>query len=712
MKKINPFILKTILLFIVAFFLISSCKKETVEVVKEVIKPEFTTVTLTKEVPPKTVTITKDSINWVQFSQEASEKFEAQWDRIPKKDRNPDLAEINTIKALAYTDSEIGNEYNRLKTMPIYAQINALPAQMEQIANAQASSIPKFADLIKPFSDLISNQITDPKVRDRILTLHQALAPKIDAEIAKINLSIAGKKVTDQVELEVSGIPNAYYDAATTLQEQTMFATDLNPEQKEALMMYATDLLQNADDLYYQIDNLSDDLKKVENGRTERIKWKPIIKKAAVFTVKKVLPVVAAVAAGALIGGGSAFLIKAALCTCIVQGILGKVGITLTKAAILKLATTVGKKAQTWVQGKVYCALIKDCTSCDPKDFYNSINACSVPPIVLKITELANKTLSSLGLNVQIPTPGKAIQMTVEKFLDISKLPPFKTTLNLASNNSNMTVTPSSLVVDPTNPASLQQTISITPNSLPLTGGEIAVTSPQMPPSEPLKVNLEPATTTAKVTDGLVLDLPFNGGNALDASGYANHGRIYGVRVGEDRKKRNGSNSALYEEGDVIVIPHHASLMPKEITVSYWVKTTDPDFTMLGKRVWGAPTPENWNSSVFGGETVGLGVKLVDCRPEGYEGGLGSSKISDNKWHHIVALFNGKEQKVRVYVDGVLIHISLKLRGNSMADCGDSELQIGRWWHMDARNFSGLLDDLRIYNRALTEAEIKLLYEE
>ncbi len=79
--------------------------------------------------------------------------------------------------------------------------------------------------------------------------------------------------------------------------------------------------------------------------------------------------------------------------------------------------------------------------------------------------------------------------------------------------------------------------------------------------------------------------------------------------------------------------------------------------------------------------------------------------LKANEWHHVACTWDG--QNIRVYVDGVLIGGPTAKTG-TMTDNGN-QLRIGS----DATHalpFSGKIDDVRLYNRALSDGEIKQLY--
>jgi len=91
--------------------------------------------------------------------------------------------------------------------------------------------------------------------------------------------------------------------------------------------------------------------------------------------------------------------------------------------------------------------------------------------------------------------------------------------------------------------------------------------------------------------------------------------------------------------------------------------------------------------------------------------GVSVGKVKMNEWHHVVVRYDAKSQTLDGFVDGV--------KG---ADKGSGEKQ----WNggndiyyafgaADTTNlgqggfFKGLMDDIRVYNRALTDDEVKTL---
>ena len=81
----------------------------------------------------------------------------------------------------------------------------------------------------------------------------------------------------------------------------------------------------------------------------------------------------------------------------------------------------------------------------------------------------------------------------------------------------------------------------------------------------------------------------------------------------------------------------------------------------------------------------------------------GTGLIDDN-WHHVFYTYDGNN--VRSYKDGVYQNISV----DWTYGCGNitDTLYIGKFW---VGTFNGAIADVRIYDRALSAREVKMLYD-
>ncbi|HYG73398.1 MAG TPA: LamG-like jellyroll fold domain-containing protein [Planctomycetota bacterium] len=85
--------------------------------------------------------------------------------------------------------------------------------------------------------------------------------------------------------------------------------------------------------------------------------------------------------------------------------------------------------------------------------------------------------------------------------------------------------------------------------------------------------------------------------------------------------------------------------------------------------------------------------------------GLSSvTALAANRWYHVAATYDGST--IRLFIDGVL-NASVAKSG-AMSDCGRG-VRIGAGTGTESMFFKGSLDDLRIYNQALSAAEISAL---
>lgn len=88
-----------------------------------------------------------------------------------------------------------------------------------------------------------------------------------------------------------------------------------------------------------------------------------------------------------------------------------------------------------------------------------------------------------------------------------------------------------------------------------------------------------------------------------------------------------------------------------------------------------------------------------------WAGTMGQTDVNDGVWHHVAGVYDGNE--FRLYVDGKLDK-SKSAWGNG--DKNNSPVYIGENSEVLGREWNGLIDDVRIYSYALSDAEIKDLY--
>ena len=210
------------------------------------------------------------------------------------------------------------------------------------------------------------------------------------------------------------------------------------------------------------------------------------------------------------------------------------------------------------------------------------------------------------------------------------------------------------------------------------------------------------------VGEGLVGYWPFDGG-AYDESGHGNHGTVYGTTLTEDRL--GIPNSAYRFDGvdDYIDFGNDESLKPGlPVTLSGWMLCEG----LLGNRI----LMNNYNDSGYYGVWVSiypdpwqLVTGFGDGGPRGYQFRRTKhvSPAPTEVWFHFAGVIRGSTD-MDIYIDGVNQEGTYSGSGGPLA-YDDSPSIIGGIWGSD--RFKGILDEVRIYERALLEEEIQTLYQ-
>jgi len=201
-----------------------------------------------------------------------------------------------------------------------------------------------------------------------------------------------------------------------------------------------------------------------------------------------------------------------------------------------------------------------------------------------------------------------------------------------------------------------------------------------------------PQSSITNLSDGLVgyWKMDEASGNVLDASGNGNTGVVTGTPV---IAGKYGNGRSFNGAGDYANAGNATSLDLDTFTASSWVKTTGTGYKMWMARGGGQYWLSHQSSSLHFCLTTSTGRKDLFTAVNYY----------DNKWHHVVNTYDGAYMKM--YMDGVEINSFAKTGTIS----GLTDLLIGRY--SSDYQFTGSLDEVRIYNRALSEREVKALYE-
>jgi hypothetical protein len=215
-------------------------------------------------------------------------------------------------------------------------------------------------------------------------------------------------------------------------------------------------------------------------------------------------------------------------------------------------------------------------------------------------------------------------------------------------------------------------------------------------------------------TNGLVAYYPFNG-NANDVSVNANNGINNGATLTTDRF--GNVDSAYFFNGstEYINVPSSNTLnfqTNNSFTLSYWINATSINTSkvnvIINKQIGaGTSSQDGWNSNVEFNRASNLRIQnapsTVFCDPSSNAGA-----ISNLTNYHITQVFqNGTSS---IYINGIQVSTSAGCLG--IIGDNSSNMFIGKptWTSGNAQGFNGIIDDIGIWNRALTQQEITSLY--
>src|SRR6266496_5791381 len=147
----------------------------------------------------------------------------------------------------------------------------------------------------------------------------------------------------------------------------------------------------------------------------------------------------------------------------------------------------------------------------------------------------------------------------------------------------------------------------------------------------------------------------------------------------------------------------------RDWTVSAWVKTVGSGMVVTKMGFVGGANPDGWGLSVSANGTVGAVVHKSGARTLNIFAGDGAT-VNDGQWHHIAVVFNRAGSMTR-HVDGAPSGTQYSLSSLSGQSIDSTrQLRIGaRDQTGDEIYFNGVIDDVRVYARALSVEEIAAL---
>jgi hypothetical protein len=222
-----------------------------------------------------------------------------------------------------------------------------------------------------------------------------------------------------------------------------------------------------------------------------------------------------------------------------------------------------------------------------------------------------------------------------------------------------------------------------------------------------LTANLMAQVPSYVPSNGLVGWWPFNG-NANDESGNGNNGTVNGATLTTDRFGNAGKAYSFDGVDDYIQTNLIGPTTNSSRSINYWMKSSSNQqyMTVIGYgdnlnykdfHIW-----HNWGCD-------GININISNAALT-YTTGL----LNDN-WNNFVIVFDNSLgdsiTKIKLYENGILLSNTCSTFGSGVINTGNTyPITIGKYHASNLHYFYGLIDDIGVWNRALTDQEISDLY--
>jgi hypothetical protein len=208
-------------------------------------------------------------------------------------------------------------------------------------------------------------------------------------------------------------------------------------------------------------------------------------------------------------------------------------------------------------------------------------------------------------------------------------------------------------------------------------------------------------------TDSLKGWWAFNG-NANDASGNGNNGTVNGATLTNDRFGE--ANRAFSFDGidDYILTNYYGVENDNSRTFSFWVlnnSATQKVIMSYGTNDTSRTYFNIWTGYNCGGISVDISHSAITY----------NSSLNNSNWNHYVIVLNksigSNVSNLLFYENGALLNSICNLYYDSLINTLKSfPLTFGKYHAANTNYFTGKIDDVGIWNRALTQSEIIALY--
>ena len=227
------------------------------------------------------------------------------------------------------------------------------------------------------------------------------------------------------------------------------------------------------------------------------------------------------------------------------------------------------------------------------------------------------------------------------------------------------------------------------------------------------------------LSDGLLAYYPFSG-NAIDAAGNGHDGVVMDALLTTNRFGQPDSAYAFDGTNSMIVVSNSADLQPLgDFSVSVWAEVLvapvdnylPNHYSMMLTKHFDGNNNSGWTMSVVPPDAVtppSTGLPLIFQAAPQFNGSTPQMNIPTDTWFQAVFTYQRSSGTCNFYINGVLVDSRVQyFFANNDSDpfiigalpTYTYNAASGYYYH-----FNGLLDDIRIYSRALSNNEVQQLY--
>jgi len=204
-----------------------------------------------------------------------------------------------------------------------------------------------------------------------------------------------------------------------------------------------------------------------------------------------------------------------------------------------------------------------------------------------------------------------------------------------------------------------------------------------------------------------------SGTTAYDASGHGNNGTLTNgpayttAKVGNYALSFSSSSNNYVKMGNLFNFSSTGTF-----SGSAWIKLSFSSglANVIIDDSWIQASQNAWN---FYTESTNGYLKFYGGVSGSSGNAIGTKVVADNNWHYVVFTYNNKV--VTFYIDGVKdVSGVANMVGNGTMSTINYGTLVGANFNTNNNNFTnyanGLIDDVRVYNRALSATEIQAIY--